>query len=136
MSREPSIACMHPVWCSEAATQVIRFFPSSTPSCGTRPTPADQRRKLHGTIAEVLCRDFAEITDTAPEIVAQHYAQAGKARLAVDYWVKAARQASARSAFVEASTHLELALKQLVDLPASVERDNLELQLQQLLGNA
>jgi len=96
----------------------------------------DQRRKLHGTIAEVLCRDFAEITNTAPEIVAQHYGQAGKARLAVDYWVKAARQASARSAFVEASTHLELAIKQLVDLPASLERDNLELQLQQLLGNA
>ena len=96
----------------------------------------DQRRKLHGTIAEVLCRDFVEITDTAPEIVAQHYGQAGRARLAVDYWVKAARQASARSAFVEASTHLELALKQLVDLPASLERDNLELQLQQLLGNA
>lgn len=96
----------------------------------------DQRRKLHGTIAEVLCRDFAEITDTAPEIVAQHYGQAGKAGLAVDYWVKAARQASARSAFVEASTHLVLALKQLVDLPANLERDSLELQLQQSLGNA
>jgi class 3 adenylate cyclase/predicted ATPase len=96
----------------------------------------DQRRKLHGTIAEVLSRDFAEITNTAPEIVAQHYAQAGNARLAVDYWVKAARQASARSAFIEASTHLELALKQVADLPASSERDNLELQLQQLLGNA
>jgi len=96
----------------------------------------DQRRKLHGTIAEVLCRDFAEIIDTAPEIVAQHYGHAGNARLAIDYWVKAARQASARSAFVEAGTHLELALKQLADLPASVERDSLELQLQQLLGNA
>jgi len=96
----------------------------------------DQRRKLHGTIAEVLCRDFAEITDTAPEIVAQHYGQAGNAGLAVDYWVKAARQASARSAFVEASTHLVLALKQLVELPANLERDSLELQLQQSLGNA
>jgi class 3 adenylate cyclase/predicted ATPase len=96
----------------------------------------DQRRKLHGTIAEVVCRDFKEIADTAPEIVAQHYGQAGNARLAVDYWIKAARQASARSAFVEASTHLELALKQLADLPGSPERDSLELQLQQLLGNA
>ncbi len=96
----------------------------------------DQRRKLHGKIAEVLCRDFAEVADLAPEIVAQHYAQAGKPRLAIDYWVKAARLASARSAFVEASTHLQMALKQLVDLPASMERDNLELQLQQSLGNA
>src|SRR6266567_2650111 len=94
----------------------------------------DQRRKLHGRIAETLCRDFKEIADTAPEIVAQHYAQAGKPKLAIDYWLKAGRQASARSAFVEASTHLQMALKLLVELPASMERDNLELQLQQSLG--
>lgn len=96
----------------------------------------DQRRRLHGRIAEVLCRDFPEIAATAPEIVAQHYAEAGKAKLAIDYWIEAARQASARSAFVEASTHLQMALKRLVDLPADAERDSLELQLQQSLGNA
>ena len=96
----------------------------------------DQRRKLHGTIAEVLCREFPEIAATAAEIVAQHYAEAGKAKLAIDYWIEAARQASARSAFVEASTHLQMALSRLVDLPAEVERDNLELQLQRSLGNA
>ena len=96
----------------------------------------DQRRKLHGTIAEVLCREFPEIAATAAEIVAQHYAEAGKAKLAIDYWIEAARQASARSAFVEASTHLQMALNRLVDLPAEVERDNLELELQRSLGNA
>ena len=96
----------------------------------------DQRRKLHGTIAEVLCRDFPEIAAAAPEIVAQHYAEAGRAKLAIDYWMEAARQASERSAFVEASTHLQMALKRLVDLPADVERDNLELQLQRSLGDA
>src|SRR5262249_7326854 len=46
------------------------------------------------------------------------------------------RQASARSAFVEASTHLQMALKLLVELPPNIERDNLELQLQQSLGSA
>ena len=96
----------------------------------------DQRRKLHGTIAEVLCRDFPETAATAAEIIAQHYAEAGKAKLAIDYWIEAARQASARSAFVEAGTHLQMALKRLVDLPADAERDNLELQLQRSLGNA
>lgn len=96
----------------------------------------DQRRRLHGRIAEVLCKDFPELADTAPEVIAQHYAQADKSKLAIDYWVRAARQASARSAFVEASTHLQMALKRLVDLPANIERDNLELQLQQSLGNA
>src|SRR5215472_2721826 len=96
----------------------------------------DQRRRLHGRIAEILCRDFPEIADAAPEIVAQHYAEAGRAKLAIDYWIKAARQAGARSAFVEASTHLQLALKRLVDLPSDIERDNLELQIQQSLGNA
>src|SRR6266516_1572912 len=96
----------------------------------------DQRRKLHGRLAETLCRDFKEIADTAPEIVAQHYAQAGKPKPAIDYWLKAGRQASARSAFVEASTHLQQALKLLAELPAGMDRDNLELPLQQTLGNA
>ena len=96
----------------------------------------DQRRKLHGTIAEVLCRDFPEIAATSAEVVAQHYAEAGKAKLAIDYWMDAARRASSRSAFVEAGTHLQMALKRLVDLPADAERDNLELHLQQSLGNA
>jgi class 3 adenylate cyclase/predicted ATPase len=96
----------------------------------------DQRRKLHGRIADILCIDFPEIAQTAPEIVAQHYAEAGRAELAIDYWIVAARQASARSAFVEASTHLQMALKRLLDLPSLLERDNLELQLQHSLGNA
>jgi class 3 adenylate cyclase/predicted ATPase len=96
----------------------------------------DQRRRLHGRIAEILCRDFPEISDASPEIVAQHYAESGRAKPAIDYWIKAARQASVRSAFVEASTHLQMALKRLIDLPADRERDNLELQLQQSLGNA
>jgi class 3 adenylate cyclase/predicted ATPase len=96
----------------------------------------DQRRKLHGRIAESLCTDFTEIAETAPEIVAQHYGQAGEPKPAIDYWLKAGRQASARSAFVEASTHLQMALKLLVELPANMERDNLELQLQQSLGSA
>jgi len=96
----------------------------------------DQRRRLHGRIAEILCRDFPETADAAPEIVAQHYAEAGRAKLAIDHWIKAARQTSVRSAFVEASTHLQMALKRLVDLPPDIERDNLELQLQQSLGNA
>jgi len=96
----------------------------------------DQRRRLHGRIADILCRHFPEIAHTDPEIVAQHYAEAGKAKLAIDYWIEAARHAGARSAFVEASTHLQMALKRLVDLPANMDRDNLELQLQQLLGNA
>lgn len=96
----------------------------------------DQRRKLHGRIADILCRDFPEDAHTAPEIVAQHYAEAGRAKLAIDYWIRAARQASARSAFVEACTHLQLALKRLAEFPSDMERDNLELQLQLSLGNA
>ncbi len=96
----------------------------------------DQRRKLHGRIAECLCRDFIEIAEVAPEVVAQHFSQAGTLKPAIDFWLKAGRQASARSAFVEASTHLQMALKLLAELPANMERDNLELQLQQSLGSA
>src|SRR5262245_56207133 len=43
----------------------------------------DQRRKLHGRIAEILCRDFTEIADTASEVVAQHYGENSPQRFAV-----------------------------------------------------
>ncbi len=95
----------------------------------------DERRTLHIRTAEALCGDLAHIGKAAPEVVAHHYTQAGRIKLAIDYWVKAGRQASERFAFVESSTHLQIALKLLAEVPASPQRDELELQLQHALGN-
>jgi class 3 adenylate cyclase/predicted ATPase len=96
----------------------------------------EERRRLHVRIAEVLCSQFIEIVERSPEIVAHHYTQAGRVEPAIQYWLKAGRRASERSAFVEAITHLQIALKLVAELPATPERDELELSVQQSLGNA
>jgi class 3 adenylate cyclase/tetratricopeptide (TPR) repeat protein len=96
----------------------------------------EERRTLHLKIAEVLCSKFAGTAESEPEIVARHYTKASKREAAIDYWLKAGHRASERSAFAEAITHVETALKLLGDLPATTERNKLELPLQQLLASA
>jgi len=96
----------------------------------------EERRELHVRIAEVLCSKFIETAEGAPEIVAHHYTRAGKREAAIEYWLKAGRRASERSAFAEAITHLETALKLLAELPATPERNKIELPVQQSLATA
>jgi class 3 adenylate cyclase/predicted ATPase len=96
----------------------------------------DERQSLNMQIAEALCTKFTQLVDAAPEIVAQHFARAGRSQSAIEYWRKAADRASGRSAYQEAGTHLRAALDLLNDLPPSQDRDQLELQLQQSLGSA
>ena len=96
----------------------------------------EERRELHLRIAEVLRSRFIETVEAAPEIVAHHYTMAGKRETAIDFWLKAGHRASERSAFAEAITHLETALKLLAELPATAERNRIELPVQQSLANA
>lgn len=96
----------------------------------------DERREMHRRTADALCDEVNRTGGGAPEVVAHHFTQAGELRLAIDYWVKAGRQAGERFAFVEASSHLRTALDQLAQLPPSLQRDERELQLQFSLGNA
>ena len=95
-----------------------------------------ERRDLHIRIAEALCTKFVSLAENAPELVAHHYTQARETKPAINYWLKAGRLASTRSAFVEAITHFRISLELLGELPESVERDELELQLQQSLASA
>jgi class 3 adenylate cyclase/predicted ATPase len=94
----------------------------------------DKRRELHVKIADLLCKRFSD--EAAPELVAHHYTQASALEPAIAYWLKAGRQASRRSAFVEATRHFQIALRLLAELPATSQRDELELQLQHSLGSA
>jgi class 3 adenylate cyclase/predicted ATPase len=96
----------------------------------------DERQSLNVRIAEALCTKFTQLADATPEIVAQHFARAGRSTSAIEYWRKAADRASKRSAYQEAGTHLRAALDLLADSPVSRDRDQLELQLQQSLGSA
>ena len=95
-----------------------------------------ERQPLHMRIAETLSTKFIDVADGAPEVVAYHFTQAREFTPAINHWLKAGRQASKRSAFMEAITHFETALKLLEELPQDKTRLDLELQLQQSLANA
>src|SRR5262249_23332495 len=65
-----------------------------------------------------------------------HYTEAGRSEQAVDYWQRAGQRASARSAHVEAMSHLTKGLEVLTALPDTAERAQRELDLQIALGLA
>ena len=92
------------------------------------------RRAIHGRIAQALDREFPDAVKSEPEMLALHYAGAGLAEPAIDYWRRAAEQALLRSANVEAAHHFGQALALLDTLPHSGERDQQELTLQTRLG--
>jgi TolB-like protein/tetratricopeptide (TPR) repeat protein len=78
-----------------------------------------RRRQLHASIAKVLVERFSEMTQGQPELVAQHFAEAGLASEAIEYWVKAGRLGLARWAIGEAVDAFEQALHALKALPES-----------------
>ena len=81
-----------------------------------------RRRQLHASIAKVLVERFATMAESQPEVAAQHFAEAGLASEAINYWVKAGRLAQARWANREAVTSFEQALHLLEALPQTRER--------------
>jgi class 3 adenylate cyclase/predicted ATPase len=93
-----------------------------------------ERRELHSKIATALSQQFVAVAE--PELVAHHCTRAGQIGAAIEHWLAAGRQASERSAYVEASIHLRTALDLATKLAPSPERDRLELQLQHSLGSA
>ena len=52
------------------------------------------QQHYHQRIAEVLVAQFPTIIETQPELVAQHYTEAGLAAPAVEYWQRAGQRAS------------------------------------------
>ncbi len=82
----------------------------------------------------MLADRFPETVETQPELVAQHYTEAGLIEQALPYWQKAGERASQRSAYVEAISHLTRGLEVLKTLPDTLERVQHELALQYALG--
>ena len=60
----------------------------------------EPRRALHARIAETLESQFTEIAESQPELLARHCTEAASVEKAVGYWLKAGKQAVARSAMV------------------------------------
>src|SRR5439155_20993292 len=79
---------------------------------------------------------FPDICATQPELLAQHYTEAGLMAQAIPYWQLAGQRAVERSANLEAIEHLTRGLDVLKTLPDTPERAQQELDLQTTLGPA
>jgi tetratricopeptide (TPR) repeat protein len=97
--------------------------------------PTDLRQQ-HERIAHLLAAKSAEGIHVEPEVLARHYAGAGKPAEAARYWRIAGERAYSQSAFLEAISAFSAAVEQLTKLPASADRDHLEAELQSSLGLA
>ena len=95
-----------------------------------------RREEIHGRIARTLASDFPEVMEANPELIADHYTEAGLDEEAVEFWREAGDLAVARSAPKEAIAHLGQALALLKRFPASPHRSRTELGLQTTLGAA
>jgi predicted ATPase len=95
-----------------------------------------QRRRFHQQVGEVMEQRFPHLVETQPELLAQHFTEAGITEKAIGYCLRAGLRSRDRSAHVEAISHLTKGLKLLETLAASPERDARELELLGPLGTA
>jgi class 3 adenylate cyclase/predicted ATPase len=95
-----------------------------------------RRHLLHWRIAEALRDHFASVAETEPELIAQHFTQAGHATSAIEWWGRAGERALRRSAVVEAIAHLGQALALAEGLGDAPAQRPLQLRLQISYGNA
>ena len=91
----------------------------------------EPRRALHARIAETLERDFPDIAENQPEILARHCTEAGLIEKAAGLWGKAGQRSLERSALVEAVAQFTRALDQIATLPGTpaLRREQIKLQV-------
>jgi DNA-binding winged helix-turn-helix (wHTH) protein/tetratricopeptide (TPR) repeat protein len=93
-----------------------------------------RRRELHAEVASALAGGNAAAGEARPEVIAQHWADAGEADRAIEAWVQAGQAAEARHAFEEAMHSFRQALAVLATLADTPERDLRELDILGQLG--
>jgi predicted ATPase len=89
------------------------------------------RRALHARIAATLESQFAELTETRPELLARQCTDAGLIEKAAGLWGKAGQRSLERFALVEAVAQFTRALDQVASLPATpaLRREQIKLQV-------
>ena len=90
----------------------------------------DGRRALHARIAETIERDFADVAEGQPELLARHCTEAGLVAKAATLWGKAGLRSVERSALVEAVEQLTRAVKLIEDLPPNPSLRGEQIKLQ------
>ena len=82
----------------------------------------ESRRALHAYIAEALEREFADISELQPDLLARHCAEAGLTEKAANLFGKAGQRSLERSALVEAVSQFTRALSLITALPTTPAR--------------
>jgi hypothetical protein len=95
-----------------------------------------RRRALHGRVSRALVEHAAALGAAPPELLAQHYTEAGEIEPAVAAWLQAGEGANTCGAAGEAERHLRRGLAALAMLPEGAGRDEQEFRLQLALGQA
>jgi class 3 adenylate cyclase/predicted ATPase len=96
----------------------------------------EPRHALHASIAETLENQFAEISQSQPELLAHHFTQAGMTEAAIEWWRTAGQRSLARSALLEGAEQLKRALAQITTLPATSDLRREEIKLHVAFANA
>src|SRR5204862_6637979 len=101
-----------------------------------------RRQEHHQRVAETIARDFPDVAEQQPELLAHHFAEAAAAAQAIPYLEKAGQRAVQRSANIDAISHYQRALELLAALPegaggeagSAANRARKELALRLALG--
>ena len=96
----------------------------------------EPRRALHARVAEAIARQFPDVAESQPELLARHCAQAGLMERAAILWGKAGERSLARSALLEAEAQLTRALAEVAALPGTPALRREQIKLQVALANA
>lgn len=89
-----------------------------------------ERSHLHNETGNILETLYGEQSDQIAISLARHFHEAGETQKAINYFHKAGEKAIKVSANQEAITHLRRALKLLMTIPESLERNKQEMALQ------
>jgi class 3 adenylate cyclase/predicted ATPase len=95
-----------------------------------------RRQQIHERVARALEEHFPAVAEGEPELLAQHFAQAGLADLACTYYERAGDRAAARSNFAEAVAHFTAGITEAGQLTEGPDRSQRELALLLKLGPA
>ena len=94
------------------------------------------RKSYHKLIAESIEATSPELTETQPELIAQHYTKAAENEKAISFWLAAGLRALQHSANLESIAHLKQGLELVASVRENALRISYEMQLYSTLGPA
>lgn len=94
-----------------------------------------KRKELHLRTAHIIEKDYPEIAQAQPELLAWHFGEAGELAKAVVFWTQAARLSLQAFANLEAINQARSGLEAVRSSPQTAARIAQEIPLQSMLGS-